>query len=393
MPSALKLAMGGARGRGLVATRRFEPGALVFKERPIVLFDTERAAAGEPSVHHITPTARKLSARLPLEKLRRHCAEHGIRYPLVVADMAIKSLCTPPCSVLTEPFKEFWTRVNYLHRTPAPRPLPARWSAEHALLRDAFCSPQASVDGANALFADEGQFGLDWYARTLSTLHGNLMRVSDSEIALFECASMLNHDCQHNLLFSFETGGTVARFIARKPIEVRPRAQRAERPRRRRRRRVARRRARPPATARPRRARARPRAARGARWQEGEELTITYVSPLAVVSPQQQRQRAAGGAAPASAAGPDDELLAPSPEQRAALRLAYGFDCDSCGCARRAETLAAAAALEAAPSGSAAGATAEAPATPIHAVQTPTPPFPLGAPTPPPPPSAPMAAA
>ena len=97
-------------------------------------------------------------------------------------------------------------------------------------------------------------------------------QVSAREVALFAIGSMCNHDCAHNLEFNYETDadGGVATFTARVPIA------------------------------------------------EGDELTITYVSPL-------RYPRADGGG-----------RGVPDAEGMAALRTAHGFDCASCACATKA---------------------------------------------------------
>jgi hypothetical protein len=103
--------------------------------------------------------------------------------------------------------------------------------------------------------------------------------VSAREVALFAIGSMCNHDCAHNLDFDFapDAEGGVAHFTARAPIAA------------------------------------------------GDELTITYVSPL--------RYAEDGGGGGGGGGGAPRGV--PDADGMAALRTAHGFDCASCACATK----------------------------------------------------------
>lgn len=289
--AGFKLVETSTRGRALVATRAFAVGERIFRERPIALFDP---TAPQPHVSESSPLHVRLGARLPLGPLRAACAAEGVRYPLLVAHMLLRSLTASVAGVGGPSFESFWESVALLHGQ-VPAPAPARWAEQYALLRAAFCAPEARIRGAEQLFGP-GVLDEAWFAHTLAALHANLVRPSAASpelLALFSIGSMLNHDCEPNLEFCFDEGAEA-----------------------------------PPAGGRPDGATAGPDVAGVAEFvaaraiRAGEELTMPYVSPIELLP------------AEATRAGPRRPALTTA--QRSALQSAHGFDCDSCACPSRA---------------------------------------------------------
>lgn len=298
---ALRLVSTSARGRALVAARPFVAGERVFKERPLFYADpTAPTAAASPAL------ADRLFARLPLAPLRAACEEEGVRYPLLVAQMIVHSLVDKSADAEASTFDVFWGAVAQL-QTHVPDPPPPRWAAQYGLLRAAFCAPEARIRGADQLFAS-GALDQAWFACTLGALHANLVRTSPTHVALLSIGSMLNHDCAPNLDFAFFEDAPAA-AAAGSPSAM--------------------------ATSAGASAPSRAFGALGvaelcARTDiaEGDELTITYVSPLAPAAARPD------GASPLGVPA-GRERGVPSAAQREQLRLAHGFDCDSCACASR----------------------------------------------------------
>lgn len=289
MASAIRLVQTGqGRGRALVTARGFAAGERVFRERPLMHADPTAPPARAGAVPSLPD---RVLARLPLEPLRAACARDGVRYPLLVAQMLVHSLTASTGGAAAGPtFDDFWHSVAQLH-AHAPEPRLPRWAEQFSLLRHAFCAPEARMRGAAQLFAP-GLLDEPWYGRTLGALHANLVRTGEGRVALLSVGSLLNHDCDPNLSFSFHAGGPEPSSSFGGGGEAAAAA------------------GAPPTFG----ALGVAELTAARRIAEGEELTMPYVSPLA--------------------AGPGGRGV-PSAAQAEQLRLAHGFDCGSCACPSR----------------------------------------------------------
>ena len=181
--------MGGAKGRGLVASRRFRAGQVVLRETALVRSGDAGTSLAFPSLAAVA-------------------AEDNLVYPLMAAALAN--------GVGDRSLAEAFDAL--CHVQLGPDTVPPTWLHLAALLEQD--ARTVKNDAQPSLQAPT----LDQFVRAMGIVHLNTYTVDDQH-CLFHVGSYVNHSCDPNTVLSLEARGhgvrlrTVGKWLACRPVD------------------------------------------------------------------------------------------------------------------------------------------------------------------------------